>query len=261
MRLTVLGGSAACPNPGQGCSAYLLEAEGQYLLLDCGPDTLATLQEHIALDQLDGVLISHLHADHLLDLVPLRYGLKYMPGLARNRIPLWMPPGGRAFLHQLASVLAMGDERSEVFFEDVFMVAEYDPSRLLQLGPFQIRFRPTRHYVPCWACRIEVDGRTIVYLADTGPDDDLADLARSATVLICEATLSGDPDPVEGQGGVRGHLSAREAGALAAAAGAERLVLTHYWASLGVDALRREAEDAFGQTVQLAQPGWTIVLD
>jgi ribonuclease BN (tRNA processing enzyme) len=152
----------------------------------------------------------------------------------------------------------MGEERAQTFFEDVFSIAEYEPSGLLQIGPFRIRFHPTRHYIPCWACRIEVDGRALVYLADTGPSDDLAQFAASADVLICEATFSGDPP--EGQSGMRGHLSAREAGALAAAAGVERLLLTHYWARLGADALQREAEDTFGRAAQLAVPGRTIVI-
>lgn len=255
IRITVLGGAAACPNPGQGCSAYLLETDGQRLLLDCGPDTLATLQEHIAIDELSGIIISHLHADHALDLVPLRYGLKYMPGLARRSVPLWLPPDGRAFLAGLATVLAHG-EVAEDFFEEVFHITEYAPDQPLQLGELTIRFRPTRHYIPCWACRIETAGRAIVYLADTGPFPELIPFTEKADLVICEGTYRDVPAglPIE----LRGHLTAREAGTLAAAAGAGRLLLTHFWATLGVEALRQEAEDAFGRPVDVAAPGLVI---
>jgi ribonuclease BN (tRNA processing enzyme) len=256
IRITVLGGAAACPNPGQGCSAYLLETDGQRLLLDCGPDTLATLQEHTGIDELSSIMISHLHADHTLDLVPLRYGLKYMPGLARRSVPLWLPPGGRAFLNRLASALASGGELAEGFFEEVFQIAEYVPDQPLQLGELTIRFHPTRHYIPCWACRIETAGRAIVYLADTGPFPELISFAEKADLVICEGTHRDEPAgiPIEH----RGHLTAREAGALAAATGAGRLLLTHLWATLGVEALRRDAEDTFGQPVDVAAPGLVI---
>ncbi len=259
VRVTVLGGAAACPNPGQGCSAYLLDTAGQRILLDCGADTLATLQQYARLDALDGVLISHLHADHVLDLVPLRYGLKYMPGLVRRPLPLWMPPGGRVFLAGLASALARGEEGAEGFFDEVFVIAEYAPDDQLQLGEFRIRFQPTHHYIPCWAFRIEVEGRVIVYLADTGPDPNLVPFSERADLLICEATFR--EAPVEHRPGTRGHLTAREAGELAAAAGVRRLVLTHYWASLRVDELRHQAEDAFGQPVEVATPGLTLVIE
>ena len=256
IRITVLGGAAACPNPAQGCSAYLVEAGDQRLLLDCGPDTLAPLQEYAAIDEVSAVIISHLHADHTLDLIPLRYGLKYMPGLTRRSVPLWLPPGGKTFLTRLAAALASGGEPAEGFFEEVFEVAEYAPDQPLQLGTVRVQFHPTRHFIPCWACRIESAGRVIVYLADTGPLPELVHFAERADLVICEGTYLEEPGSIPAEH--RGHLTAREAGALAAAAGAARLLLTHFWATLGVDALRQEAEDGFGQPVDVATPGLVI---
>lgn len=257
LRVTVLGGAAACPNPGQGCSAYLVETDTHRLLLDCGPDTLATLQQYVPLDRLDSVLVSHLHADHTLDLVPLRYGLKYMPGLSRRSVALWMPPGGRAFLSSLGEAIAHGEDGAR-FFDEVFRIEEYAPGEVLTFGEVTVRFQATRHYIPCWACRVEAGGRSLVYLADTGPDPELVPFARDADVLICEGTFLHPPGT--GDSG-RGHLTAREAGEIAAAAGARRLVLTHLWAALDVHRLRRDAEDAYGAPVELAVPGLRIAVE
>lgn len=254
MRLTVLGGAAACPNPDQGCSSYLVESDGSQILLDCGSDTLSTLRSVTDFRSIGAIVISHTHSDHTLDLVPYRYGLKYAPGGPSHPIPLWMPPGGMHFLHGLAEAFATGTEESGSFF-DVFSAQEYEPNRPAEIGPFTIRFQRTRHFIPCWAIRLEVDGGSLVYLADTGTDEALIDFARDADLLICEGThinlpTSEPPEPA-------GHLTARQAGEIAAAAGVHKLLLTHVWAELGFDRYRQEAESVFSPVI-IAQPKLVI---
>lgn len=253
MKLTVLGGAAACPNPGQGCSAYLVDSGTVRILLDCGPDTLSVLRQHVDYHRLDAVVISHLHADHTLDLVPFRYGLKYGPGRTGAPIPLWLPPDGRAFLERLAGALAAGGETAAGFFDDVFEVSEYDPSRSYEVGPVTIRFHATRHAIPCWAARLEADAQVLVYLADTAPSPDLARFARGADLLVCEGTMPESEGTDANSQAV--HLTARQAGEIASAAGAKRLLLTHLWAELGFEHLRAQAESSFAGEVTLSQPG------
>lgn len=256
MRLTVLGGAAACPNPGQGSAGYLVEHDGTRLLLDCGPDTLSVLRAHTDFRQIDAVLISHVHSDHTLDLVAYRYGLKYAPGADGRAVPLWMPPGGTDFLNRVAVAFAAGDERANAFFSEVFAFEEYDPAATYMIGPFTIRFHPSRHYIPCWAMRIEAGGRSLAYLADTGPMSELAEFACDVDLAICEGTL---PEGAEEQpGGSSGHLTAGQAGALAAAAGARRLLLTHLWAEIGNAAYQAAAEATFGAPISVATPGLVI---
>ncbi len=257
MRLVVLGGSAACPNPGQGCSGYLVLEGDAALLLDCGPGTLPQLLQHISLDTLDAVIISHLHQDHVLDLVPLRYGLKYAPGLRRRRLPIWLPPGGRRYLDELARVVSLGSERSDDFFTETFEVQEYDPRHSLQVRSWSILFHPTRHWVPCWALRIEGRQSTIAYLADTGWDNSLISFAQDVDLLIVEATL---PPDIE-NGAREGHLDAEEAGRLAALARTRHVLLTHYWATPDVPTVVLQATRHFGGHVDLARPGLTITID
>lgn len=256
MDFTVLGGAAACPNPAQGCAGYLIAHEGTRIVLDCGPGTLPVLRDLANIRTLDGIIVTHLHADHTLDLVPLRYGLKYGPGADGRRLPLWLPPGGRSFLDRLAAALATDGESREDFFESVYVLDEYDPATPLTIGGLTIRFHPTRHSIPCWAMRIEGSGRALVYLADTAPAPDLVGFAQDADLLVCEATLTDEEISA-----TVGHLTARQAGEIAAAAGARSLLLTHYWFELGRERLRAEAMDAFGGPVQVATPYLTVSVD
>jgi len=253
--LTVLGGAAACPNPAQGCAGYLVTHEGTRVVLDCGPGILPVLRDLTDMRTLDAIIISHLHADHTLDLVPLRYGLKYGPGATDRRLPVFLPPGGLAFLDRIAGALATDGEPAGDFFESVFALTEYDPASTLTVGTLTIRFHPTRHAIPCWAMRIEDGEHSLVYLADTAPTPDVARFAHGADLVICEATLN-DPE----FSATVGHLTARQAGEMAAAAEARTLLLTHYWVELGRDRLRAEAMDAFGGPVEVATPYATFKL-
>jgi ribonuclease BN (tRNA processing enzyme) len=72
MRLTVLGRSPASPNPGEACAGYLVEGGGARLLVDIGPGVVSQLVRRHHPDELDAVVVSHMHADHVLDLVTLR---------------------------------------------------------------------------------------------------------------------------------------------------------------------------------------------
>lgn len=265
MKLTVLGGSAAGPNTGQGCSGLLVEVDGPdqasptRLVLDLGPGTLPELRRHADYRTLDAVVISHLHLDHVLDLAALRFALAYNPVPPPRPLPLWLPPGGLAFLDRFAAAFAeQGKEAA--FFRSVFSMAEYDPAAPLRIGVAEVRFAPTVHYVPCWAIRVAARGkRPLVYTADTGPSADLAGFAGDAHLLVAEATLpEPPPDPPSYAQPVRGHLTAGEAADLATRAGAERLLLTHTWEEVGVDRYRQAAQVRFVGPVEVAQPGLTV---
>jgi len=255
MRLTVLGGAAAGGNPGQGCSGYLVQANGTSIVLDLGPGTLAQLRLHADFRTLDAIVVSHLHLDHVLDLLALWYALAYNPRPTDRRLPLWLPPGGRSFLTTLASAIHPADTGASVF--DVYDAAEYDPAVDLKVGQMTIRFAPTVHYVPCWAMRVAADdgSRDLVYTADTGPAADLAPFAAEAGVLLTEAAASGEPlEPRES----RGHCTAAEAATLATDAKAERLILTHYWAEDDPARMLRSASDGYPGSIVVAKPSMIV---
>ncbi len=252
MRLTVLGGSAACPNPGGASTGYLVEQDGFSLVLDTGPGTVPVLRKYVNLRDVGAVVISHLHSDHTIDLVPFRYGLRYIPGGQGPRVPLWMPPRGREFLDGLSGVFAMGAETGQPFFETEFELGEYDPSRSICLGPFTVSFTPTRHFIDCWAMRIEAGGRTLVYLADSSYFPELASFASNADVLICEATM---PAQSPGQPKSDGHMTAADAGRLATASSAKHLLLTHMWQEVGLGNEADQARSTFDAAITVAESG------
>ncbi len=257
MKMTVIGGSAACPNPGDAGSSYLITHDRFSLLLDCGPDSISKLRQQTRLRDIGAVVISHLHSDHTLDLVPFRYGLRYIPGGRGERIPLWMPPGGRAFLDQLGRVFALGGEANEPFFDTEFAIDEYEPDMPFVVGPYSISFMPTRHFIDCWAMRIRAGGRDLAYLADSAPIDALVDFARDADLAICEATL-----PIDGAGSPEnsGHMTSAQAGEIAQRAGVRHLVLTHRWAEHDIEESVREVRATFAGAVTIAASGVQVIV-
>jgi ribonuclease BN (tRNA processing enzyme) len=249
MRLTVLGRSPARPNPGEACAGYLLEGGGARILLDIGPGIVAQLLLRHHPDELTGVVVSHMHADHMLDLVTLRYVYPWRRLEAHERLEIVMPPGSADQLLDLAR--GAGSARH---FEDAFRLREHDGSGRFELGGLAMTPVATQHYIPCYGFRVETDGRRFAYTADTAPCPGLIDLADHADLLLSEATLRSldedaqDPEP-------RGHLLPAEAAAAARDGGTRALVLTHLpvTGDLASQA-RAEATAVFAGPVEIAEP-------
>jgi ribonuclease BN (tRNA processing enzyme) len=257
MRLTILGGAAASPNTGMGCSGYLLSDEAVSILIDPGPGTLLELRRHADFRTLDGVVVTHMHLDHVLDLLALRHALAYNPIPAPRPVPVWLPPGGASLLAAAVAPFDACDAPGR--FSATVSVAEYDPSQALRIGGCRLTFAPVVHYLPTWAIRIEsAAGTAIGYTADTGPAADLAGFFAGVDLLLAEATLL---ESSSGPAGKRGSLTAREAGALAAASGAKRLVLTHLWEERGFGKAQADAATAYPGRIDLARPGLTIEVE
>jgi ribonuclease BN (tRNA processing enzyme) len=224
------------------------------LVLDLGPGTLQELRKHTNYRTVAAIVISHMHVDHMADLLALRYALAYNPVRPPGRIQLCLPPDGKALLEKLAAVFVDPIDAGE-FFSTVFAVSEYDPGTPLQIGDLQLAFTPTVHYIPCWAIRVaspEPSSGDLSYTADSGPAADLAAFAAGSRVLVAEATYL---DPPDSPGEERGHLTAAEAGAVATRAGVSTLVLSHLWEELGFERYRAEAAGQFAGRLELARPG------
>jgi ribonuclease BN (tRNA processing enzyme) len=226
-------------------------------VFDLGSGTFAELRRHVDYRRLDGVVISHGHLDHFLDILTLRYALAYNPVAADRRLPLWLPPGGFGLLDRLAQAIVDGSDSGE--FLSVFEINEYDPGAILRIGELEFRFFETVHYVPCWALRISngIDG-DLFYTADTGPAANLAVAAMGSECIIAEGTDRGISNATFQ---ARGHLTPAEAGALARNARARFLVLSHLWVEDDPFRAVREASTAFGGPVHLATPGLRLSWD
>jgi len=250
VKLTVLGRSPASPNPGEACAGYLIEGGGARLLVDIGPGVVAQLLRLHHPDELDAVVVSHMHADHMLDLVTLRYVYPWRARPRDQRLRVVLPPGSADQVLDLAR--GVGSARH---FEDSFRLSEHDGSSPLGFAGLSLTPVETEHFIPCWGFRAEADGGLLAYTADSGPCDALHALAEGADLFLSEATLRSldeDAQPPER----RGHLTPAEAGAAARAGGVRRLLLTH----LPVDddwSPREAAAAAFGGDVEIAQPSRT----
>jgi ribonuclease BN (tRNA processing enzyme) len=247
MRLTVLGKSPSWPDPGGACSGYLLEQDGFSLLLDCGAGVFGKLTEVQDYLTLGAILISHLHADHIVDLVPYSYGLNLSPRRQEppRRPPLHAPPGA-----SLAFARLGGCWNDEHLITEAFQLTEYDPSSPLNIGPFTVRFCEVPHYTQTFACELTSNGSRVTFGADCGPNQALEEFARDTDLLIAEATLSEPDTDVP-----RGHMTPEEAGELGRRAGARRLLVSHFSDELGEDWVREESTRGFGAEVMLAAGG------
>ena len=78
MHLTVIGAGPAYSDRADSAGAcYLIRAEAEALVLDIGQGAFPGLVRRVEPSRLQAIVVSHLHADHFIDLVPLRHYLRY----------------------------------------------------------------------------------------------------------------------------------------------------------------------------------------
>lgn len=230
MRLTVLGCNGPYPAANGACSGYLLQDEGALVLVDCGCGVLPRLCALLEPALLDCVMLSHLHYDHMSDMLPLLYRCAALG----KRLTVYLPP-------QDAPVRALLDNPA---FE------LRDLSLGARVGALAVTALPVRHPAPCYALRFEgVRGEAFCYTGDTNTCAPLVGFARGCDLLLADACF---PDALWDSR--KPHLSARGAGELAAAAGAKGLLLTHFRPDIDTETLLRQAREVF-PTARAAHPG------
>ncbi len=250
MRLTIVGCAGSYPNGTGAASSYLVEHDGFRMLLDLGSGALGPLHAYADPCDIDAVVLSHLHPDHCLDVCGMYVARRYRPGGPAPRIPVYGP---RGVARRMATAYGMNPKPG---MADVFDFAVF-PAESFAVGPFTVTAVRVRHPVAAFALRVEADGRVLAYSGDTGPCEGLVTAARGADVALFEASFrSGEDNPPDL------HLTARQAGELARAAEARRLILTHLvaWHD-NAEALAEAAVFDGGQGgVQLAAPGMVVEL-
>jgi ribonuclease BN (tRNA processing enzyme) len=247
--VVVLGAHGTWPPAGGATSGLLVRHDGTNVLLDVGTGTLARLQEHVGLFDVDAVFVSHSHPDHVADLYAYVMARMFSPEHP-PRIPLYVAP---KVLERFAPLLQ--DDSGDMDVNDVFDVQEVDFGEKLNVGPLEVTTASMRHSVPTFAVRVEAEGAAMAYSADTGPTEDLVTLASGAQLLVAEASwqeAEQERPPI--------HLTAREAGEAGARAGAGRLVLTHIRPHLDRDLSRQEASTSFGGEVLVGTEGQVLEL-
>jgi ribonuclease BN (tRNA processing enzyme) len=262
VRVTVLGKSPSWQDVGGACSGYLVQEGEHALLLDCGNGVFSKLRRFLDYVDVSTVVISHLHADHFLDLVPFSYALTYAPRQQPVAVGGW-PGTDKPARPQLFAPVGAGEVFRQIvgcwgqedLIEHAFDLHEYDAPDELTVGPFDIRFCEVPHYTPTYAVELRSNGSRMTYSADCSPNEELVEFAHATDMLLIEATL-----PRPERTGLRGHLTPSEAGDHGRRAGARKLVITHFSDELDADWAQTEAREAYGGPVELAAEGAVYAL-
>ena len=237
MQLTILGNNGPFPAPNGACSGYLLESDSgdTRVLIDCGPGVLARLMDLGGPAALDAVLLSHLHYDHMSDMLPMQYALQFNP--RPKPLPVYAPDAPEA-VHALLKAPCFDLWEAE----DV------------TIGEMRVSFTPARHPVPTNAIAVECDGRRFVFTGDSNQDALVELFCEGADLLLADCGLSSADHKFTAP-----HYSARLCGELARHTKSKRLLLTHLNPKYDPQALLKEAREAC-PTAELAELGATYYI-
>jgi len=253
MQLTILGCWGPYPRAGGACSGYLLREGGVNVLLEAGNGSLSRLMNYIDFRVLDAVIVTHLHHDHYLDLFSLRHAVAgaRLAGSRTSLLKLYVPsqPSGDFSLlesyreaFEVTAIESLPDEK----------VNDGIASRKLEIRGLSVHFVPSEHSLPGYSISVEGPGK-LVFSSDTARTDRLVSLAAGADLFLCEASgLDKDASYME-----KIHLTARQAGEVARAAGVKRLLITHFWPEYDPAELSDQAAAGFGRQVTAVQEGET----
>ena len=232
MRLIPLGVAGAYTAAGEASPGYLIEEEGKYLLLDAGPGITGRLAKIVPYYKLSAIIVSHLHFDHMLDLLPLSYVLH----IKHKTVPLYFP-------RDTKSMFFGTYEANEINpFLDAFDI--HDTKGEVEIGPFKIKMIPVNHRIATVGTRVETDSGTIAYTGDTAMCDCLIDLAKNADIFLSEATYQ-ERDRERTK---EGHMTAKQAAEVAMKANVKKLLLTHIWFEYDKRESLKEAKEIFENT-------------
>jgi len=249
MRLTVVGCAGSFPGPDSPASCYLLESDGFRLVIDFGNGSLGALQKYTGLFDIDAVCLSHLHADHCVDLYSYSVARSYSPAGVQPAIPVYGPAGSAERMS-----LIHGPDGDDGLMRQRFTFETLGPGRMT-IGPFDVQLAHMNHPVETFAFRFSCGGRSLVYTGDTGETEAVPELAAGADVFLSEAAFLEGPNLPPNL-----HLTARQAAAYARRAGVGELVLTHLQPWNNLDDARAEAASAFAGDLDLAVAGQVITL-
>jgi ribonuclease BN (tRNA processing enzyme) len=245
MRWTVLGCNSPFPGPGGATPGYLLEANGNRILIDCGSGVLAQLAKKMPLYELDAVVLSHLHHDHISDFFVLQYAIMTATKQKKRTVPLpvWAPAEPAHWYSKLGY---------EAFIEKNVI----EDGRTVSLGyRLEFSFYRTDHGIPCYAMKICDGKHTLLYGADSGPNTNWLQMADSPDLFVCEATYLQKDLPSQPSG----HLSAQQAAQAARQIRAKKLLLTHLYPEYDPKSIQQEAESVFTPSI-VAEQGLSIML-
>lgn len=237
MKLTVLGNYGPYPKAGCACSGFLLTSDTTNILIDCGSGVVSKLQQFINIEELDAVILSHLHSDHAGDMLTLGYAvdIKIIKQQMTGPLKVYLPEEPLNEYERIAN--RPGFEASRI-----------DESLNLEIKDILIKFKEMKHGYQNYAISIQKGNKRFVYSGDTSPNEDLVEFAKDADLFLCEAGLLERDEK-----GMRAmHLTAKEAGAIAEKAGVKRLLLTHFLPDIKPGHYMDEAASVYNGIMEIA---------
>ena len=237
MKLTVLGNYGPYPKADCACSGFLLTSDSAKILIDCGSGVIGKLQHYINIEELDAVILSHLHCDHAGDMLTLGYAveIKIMKHQMNSPLKVYMPGEPVSEFERIAS-------------RQGFDVTKIDEMLPLEIKDIKVTFKEMKHGFQNYAISIKKGNRRFVYSGDTMPNDALIEFAKDSDLFLCEAgLLERDEKNIRAM-----HLTAKEAGEIAKKAGASRLLLTHFLPDIKAQNYINEAASVYNGIMEIA---------
>lgn len=238
MKLTIIGYWGGYPKADGASSMYVLEKNDFMLVIDVGSGGLAKFQKYKSITDIDAVLLSHYHADHIADVGVLQHARLVQSYLTGNEavLPIY------------------GHDEDEKQFDklnhDFTEAVAYNPDNALKIGPFFIRFLKTKHSVPCYGMRITDGTSTIIYTADSSYQEEWIKFCQNADLLLSECNFYAHQDGTEA-----GHMTSKEVGQIAKQANVGELILTHLPHFGDHEDLVKEAGEIYEGKISLAYEG------
>ncbi|MCX7747593.1 MAG: MBL fold metallo-hydrolase [Clostridia bacterium] len=230
MKLTILGNNGPFPSVGGACSGYLIREGNRKILIDCGNGVLGNLQKFVRFEELDAVILTHLHSDHISDMMVLRYAvqIKKARGLMERTIDVYAPA-------------EPVEEYQRLNVNNVFNLKPITETLVLNIDSLKITFTEMTHPVKCFAVSIENGEKRFVFSGDTSWNQNIIRFAKGVDLLMLDAGLLSKDKKSDNVP----HLTAKECGVVAKEAGVKKLMLTHFWPEDDVKEHLQEAGENF----------------
>ena len=271
IEVVLLGTGSPLPDPHRAGPATLVRAGGRAFVVDCGRGVLMrAAAAGIGAGQIDALLVTHLHSDHLTDLNDI-ITTRWVTSFAPSPLRIFGPPGIAEVVSATLAVMERDvryrlDHHEDLTWEPPVEVTEVADGLVLDEGGVRITTAPTDHrpVQPTIAFRVDHDGRSVVLAGDTVPCDTLDQLAEGAGALV-HTVIRRELLDAAGVQRLRDvcdyHSSVEDAARTAARAGVGTLVLTHYVPAIvpgDEETWRALAAAHFGGTIALGDDLLTV---
>lgn len=226
MQLTVLGNNGPFPAAGGACSGYLLKEGDIRVLIDCGSGVLANLLRFENIQDIDAIILTHLHSDHMSDMMVLRYAIqiKRKLGTMNKGIIVYAPDKPEK-------------EFQSLDISNIFNLNAITQNMNLKFGNIKVTFKEMIHPVKSFAVSFDNTQKRFVFSGDTSWNEDIIKFGRNTDFLMLDSGLAARDKKDNNVP----HLTASECGMIAEKASVKKLMLTHFMPEYDTTYLKMEA--------------------